>query len=542
MENIEIVKLIQRKGLKANLPILDEGELGFSTDTGEVFIGSSTGNILFAKSSDLDSVNEQLADMVRSVNGTLPDDNGNVTLLTGDGGSSIVTRDVTVGEIFTLNGASTIYGQIVLSKTTTTIIEGGSDTFTVHLDKQPTNSQVVSLTTNNPDVTLNPASLTFTTLNYSTPKTVTISVTEDDLDYSNELATISLTSPNVVNKSLIVNITDNDVAPAPVSVTGIEVTPPLHTLNEGETLQLVATIQPTDATNKEVTYTTSNANVTVTSSGLVIPKIVGDCTITVTTVDGGFTDTSVITVASVAEQPNYIEANLDVMYDFTKYADGYNGEVLDEVNNVPAIVSGLGTPETGRNGFIGGTLMLNGHKSGAGFNTEFSIPTRESFTSYPFTLEFYGTLRRPYNLYTANGTLEYVPDLINDQIIMSTRSGGTGGNGYLFRYSDDMSVDVIGSLNSPSVTFPSGYNINQPKDIHMVFVIESNRQRVYFDNVLVSDTAGAGTNLSGSTRQLQILKQPVTLGANMKLLRVYNSALTEQEVDTNYNGLKGVGI
>lgn len=49
----EIVKLIQRKGLKADLPTLDEAEFGFATDTKELFVGSSTGNILIAKHDDI---------------------------------------------------------------------------------------------------------------------------------------------------------------------------------------------------------------------------------------------------------------------------------------------------------------------------------------------------------------------------------------------------------------------------------------------------------------------------------------------------------
>lgn len=51
----EIVKLIQRKGLKADLPLLSEGELGFATDTEEIFIGSATGNFLLPIASDIQS-------------------------------------------------------------------------------------------------------------------------------------------------------------------------------------------------------------------------------------------------------------------------------------------------------------------------------------------------------------------------------------------------------------------------------------------------------------------------------------------------------
>lgn len=39
-------KMYMKRGLKATIPALDEGELGFCTDTKELYIGSSTGNVL----------------------------------------------------------------------------------------------------------------------------------------------------------------------------------------------------------------------------------------------------------------------------------------------------------------------------------------------------------------------------------------------------------------------------------------------------------------------------------------------------------------
>lgn len=102
-------------------------------------------------------------------------------------------------------------GEIALSKTFTTITEGGSDTFTVSLDKAPTNNQIVTLSVNNSAVTLDKTSLTFTPSNYNTAQTVNISVAEDD-NYLNETCTITLTSLNVTSKTLTINIIDNDAS------------------------------------------------------------------------------------------------------------------------------------------------------------------------------------------------------------------------------------------------------------------------------------------------------------------------------------------
>lgn len=84
-----------------------------------------------------------------------------------------------------------------------------------------------------------------------------------------------------------------------VAVTGVGVAPSSDTLAVGDLLQLVATVSPTNATNKAVQYSSDATSVaTVDSDGLVEAVGTGSATITVTTVDGGKTDTCAITVGA----------------------------------------------------------------------------------------------------------------------------------------------------------------------------------------------------------------------------------------------------
>ena len=88
-----------------------------------------------------------------------------------------------------------------------------------------------------------------------------------------------------------------NIPPATIPVTDVTLTPTSKTLDVGQTLQLVATVSPADATDKTVTYTSSKPSVaTVDSTGLVRAKVAGQTTITVTTAEGGKTATAVITV------------------------------------------------------------------------------------------------------------------------------------------------------------------------------------------------------------------------------------------------------
>lgn len=87
---------------------------------------------------------------------------------------------------------------------------------------------------------------------------------------------------------------------ATVAVTGVSVSPTTATVGLGSTQQLNATIAPANATNQNVTWTSSNTAVaTVNASGLVSAVSAGTTTITVKTVDGNKTATSAITVASI---------------------------------------------------------------------------------------------------------------------------------------------------------------------------------------------------------------------------------------------------
>ena len=82
-----------------------------------------------------------------------------------------------------------------------------------------------------------------------------------------------------------------------VPVTSVKLNATAKTLNVGKTFQLAAWPQPSNATNKAVTWTSSNTTVaTVSSTGLVTAKKKGTATITVKTADGGKTATCKITV------------------------------------------------------------------------------------------------------------------------------------------------------------------------------------------------------------------------------------------------------
>ena len=88
------------------------------------------------------------------------------------------------------------------------------------------------------------------------------------------------------------------VGPAHVGVTGVSLSASSLSLTEGETAKLTAAVTPADATDKSVTFASSNPDVaTVDGNGLVSAVGAGSAVITVTTNDGGFTASCTVNVS-----------------------------------------------------------------------------------------------------------------------------------------------------------------------------------------------------------------------------------------------------
>lgn len=86
--------------------------------------------------------------------------------------------------------------------------------------------------------------------------------------------------------------------PDAIHVTGISVVPTSSTLYVGGTASVTANVQPATATDKTVTWTSSNTSVASVDNGVITAVGVGTATITATTNDGGFTANVSVVVQS----------------------------------------------------------------------------------------------------------------------------------------------------------------------------------------------------------------------------------------------------
>lgn len=95
------------------------------------------------------------------------------------------------------------------------------------------------------------------------------------------------------------------------NVTGITLNETSKELDIIDTFQLIAIIEPANATNTNIIWSSSNEEVaTVNQKGLVTAKSIGEAVITATTEEGNFTASATITVAMKQEISAYIETKV----------------------------------------------------------------------------------------------------------------------------------------------------------------------------------------------------------------------------------------
>ena len=192
---------------------------------------------------------------------------------------------------------------VTVSPTDLTVDEGGTGTYTVVLNTQPT--AAVTVTINDPidntDVTASPATLTFSTTDWATAQTVTVSAAEDD-DSSQDTANVthtvvggdydSLTAPDAT-----VTVTDNDTP-------GVTVSPSSLTVGEGSTdITYTVELDTLPTGNVTVAINSDNADVTVSSSSLTFTTTTWDTAQTVT-VTAGQDDDAADDKATLTHNPN----------------------------------------------------------------------------------------------------------------------------------------------------------------------------------------------------------------------------------------------
>ena len=193
-----------------------------------------------------------------------------VTVTCGEGGST---------------PSSTVYPTSISVTGTNSIAIGGTSQLTVNYNPSETNVKNVTYSSSNASVA-----------------TVSNSGLVTGVAQGNATITAYAVKDAQGGKvSATINITVT-----PIAVTGVSLDQSTASVKVGKTITLVASITPANATNKNVTWTSSSTAIaTVNNNGVVSGVAAGTANITVTTADGNKTATCAVTVTASSGEEEY---------------------------------------------------------------------------------------------------------------------------------------------------------------------------------------------------------------------------------------------
>ncbi len=223
----------------------------------------------------------------------------------------------------------------------------------------------------------------------------------------------------------------------PIAVTGVTLNKTTLVLQEGETSNLVATVQPSTATNKNVTWSTSDASVATVDNGNVKALAVGSATITVTTEDGNKTASAEVSVRKAPE----------IIGEATKYK--FNSKEWTAMpNNWQSITNAWGFDGTRG-------MQITGNNEAVG-----NSPYFENIVKV-----IVGTSS------SSNGAGTYSARLVDTK----TAPKGAGAQ-----------IDEVISVNKPGAAIiEREFNLESPTSGHVQLIVEATVSSIYISHVTI---------------------------------------------------------
>ena len=258
-----------------------------------------------------------------------------------------------------------------------------------------------------------------------------------------------------------------------VRMTSLAVTPKRPTIyleDENKDVQLTAVIEPENASNKAVTWTSDNEAVaTVDANGKVTGKSQGTATITVKAVDGELKDTSVVSVKLSRSQDSRID-ELDKPAFLAKYEKNTNN--LDDVTTIQT------NKNPSRSSYYkNADLKRDTYKVGNQNEFKFAITGkinddrgREQEISNPYVnvkLEKFDKAQNKYNLVPESELADVVT--ISEQKNSYQFKEAATGNVYKITISPDETMYAEVNENCSDITFDveviNGFNVYTKEDL-----------------------------------------------------------------------------
>ena len=299
---------------------------------------------------------------------------GSVTLQDNLEIKSGETLTVPSGAELNCNGKLTNNGTILASGGTVSgNLSGGSTVTTPSISQQPTGQTVTEGSAAEFSVTASDeqtyqwqqstdSGSNWTNIESATSAKYTTEATTTSMSgYQYRCVVKSASGVSVISNAATLTV---QAKPAPVSVTGVSLDKATLELYTGDTATLTATVQPDDATNKNVTWRSNNADVATVDNGTVTAVGAGETTITVQTQDGNHTATCQVTVTQSAYSISADTTALNFGSVYTGYAQPAAKEVtITNTGNRPLTLNQPASTSSFEVGTLTVTELAAGEKA-----------------------------------------------------------------------------------------------------------------------------------------------------------------------------------
>lgn len=213
--------------------------------------------------------------------------------------------------------ASHIDGKVVISENGAIIKESKNESGAIidNIEVKTSSEVVIGTDVKNLDVMTETSSLTINSGSDITKLTVSTNAKGSTFTVKGKVKEIYTNVDITVNGSGTVEKTSGSGTVNGISVTGVKLDKSSVSLKVGETTNLKATVSPSTATNKSITWTTNNDKVATVNGGVVTAVGEGTAEIKVTTEDGSKTATCTVNVG-----PSLNSAKAELTALLSKYA------------------------------------------------------------------------------------------------------------------------------------------------------------------------------------------------------------------------------
>ncbi len=297
------------------------------------------------------------------------------------------------------------------------------------------------------------------------------------------------------------------------AVTDVSMSPTSISLPIGSKTQLIATVFPNNASNKNVAWSSSLPYVaSVNTEGIVEALSPGSSVITVSTIDGAKTAISTITVEDTIQiNPCHLLNGLIAHWKF-------EGNVLDHVGSNNGTLSGGTLYESGQ---VGQAIRLDGINDFVDVNSFNILGNKISISAWIKADDF---------------------DIPEGRII--SKASGTSSNDHTWMLSTKLVGDVAKlrfrlKTDAITSTLISTQSLNTATWYHIAATYDGGQMQLYINGIDNGTLAKTGA-LSVTNEEIRIGDNPPSGGRNFDGLiddvRIYNRSLSSSAIDSMYTG------